>query len=228
VKRLVTAHHLPRRGFLVGVSVGAGSLALSACGKHVVGDEGVTPTEDLMREHGILRRVLGVYEASLARLGQTDLGVFAKAAEIVRRFVEDYHEKTEEEFLFPKFESAGKLVPLVTTLRKQHQRGRALTDEITNLCRSGGTGQAAVGDRIRAAVTAFAAMYRPHAAREDTVLFPAFRELVSEKEFESLGERFEEREHKLFGERGFEHTVTQVAELELAAGISDLDHFTPA
>ncbi|AHF17361.1 hypothetical protein NIASO_06125 [Niabella soli DSM 19437] len=30
-------------------------------------------------------------------------------------------------------------------------------------------------------------MYRPHEAREDTVLFPAFRKIVSRHEYDSLG-----------------------------------------
>jgi hypothetical protein len=36
-------------------------------------------------------------------------------------------------------------------------------------------------------------MYRPHEAREDTVLFPALREIVSEQEFGALGEDFEKK-----------------------------------
>jgi hypothetical protein len=56
----------------------------------------------------------------------------------------------------------------------------------------------------------FIRMYRPHAAREDTILFPALRTIVSEKEFYDLGEEFEEKEEKLFGEGGFEKIVAQV------------------
>jgi hemerythrin-like domain-containing protein len=36
------------------------------------------------------------------------------------------------------------------------------------------------------ALAAFNAMYRPHEAREDTVLFPAFRKIVSKNEYDSL------------------------------------------
>ena len=54
-------------------------------------------------------------------------------------------------------------------------------------------------------------MYRPHEAREDTVLFPAFRKIVPAKRIEELGEQFEKEEDRLFGEEGFEKTVDQVA-----------------
>ncbi len=71
-------------------------------------------------------------------------------------------------------------------------------------------------------------MYRPHAAREDTVLFPAFRELIGKGGYEELGEQFEDQEHRLFGEHGFADTVVQVAHLESTLGIADLAAFTPA
>ena len=75
---------------------------------------------------------------------------------------------------------------------------------------------------------AFIRMYRPHEAREDTVLFPAFHDLVGQKEYERLGEQFEDEEHKLLGEGGFEKAVAEVAPLEQALGIFDLAKFTPA
>ena len=69
-------------------------------------------------------------------------------------------------------------------------------------------------------------MYRPHAAREDTVLFPAFAELVGRAACRELGEQFEEREHALFGEHGFSDVVREVADLEQTLGIYDLARFT--
>jgi len=70
-------------------------------------------------------------------------------------------------------------------------------------------------------------MYNPHEAREDTVLFPAFRKLVRSSEFSALGEEFEEREHSLFGDDSFESMVDRVAAIEKRLGIFDLSQFTP-
>ena len=70
-------------------------------------------------------------------------------------------------------------------------------------------------------------MYRPHEAREDTVLFPALRQIVSKSEFDALGEEFEKKEHALFGEEGFEKIVDRVASIEKALGIYELSQFTP-
>jgi hemerythrin-like domain-containing protein len=70
-------------------------------------------------------------------------------------------------------------------------------------------------------------MYRPHKAREDTVLFPALHTLVSPEEYDRLGDVFEEREQKLFGKDGFERIVEEVTALEKKLGIYELSGFTP-
>jgi len=82
-------------------------------------------------------------------------------------------------------------------------------------------------DQLIHVLTQFNTMYRPHEAREDTVLFPAFRKIVSKNEYDSLGEEFEENEHKLFGKDGFDSMVNKVSEIEKTLGIYELSQFTP-
>jgi hemerythrin-like domain-containing protein len=194
-------------------------------------EQEVSANEDLMREHGVLERILLVYEASLARMAERDASppsLIVRAADITRRFIEDYHEKLEEEFLFPRFQSASPFVELVRTLRVQHERGRALTDELRRIAAAGAAVATQDAARLRDTIQVFIRMYRPHAAREDTILFPAFRKLVPGKQYAELGEQFEVKEHALFGADGFQAIVEQVAELEKALGIDDLNRFTPA
>src|SRR5438046_10376892 len=73
----------------------------------------------------------------------------------------------------------------------------------------------------------FIRMYNPHEAREDTVLFPAFRKIVSKNEYDALGEDFEKKEDELFGEEGFEKMVDKIAGIEKEMGIYDLGKLTP-
>jgi hypothetical protein len=70
-------------------------------------------------------------------------------------------------------------------------------------------------------------MYRPHESREDTVLFPALRTILTPKQVTDLGDKMEEDEHKVLGEMGFEKSVAQVEAIEKALGIYDLAQFTP-
>src|SRR5437763_15819937 len=99
-------------------------------------DEEVTPPEDLMREHGVLDRVLLVYEAGLRKFSSNedfDPALITQSAEIVRDFINNYHEKSEEEHVFPRFKAAGKMVDLVDTLLQQHHAGRRVTELILQL-----------------------------------------------------------------------------------------------
>jgi hemerythrin-like domain-containing protein len=193
-------------------------------------EEEVSPAEDLMREHGVLKRVLLVYGEGIRRLdaGQ-DLPpeAVADAADIIRTFIEDYHEKLEENFLFPRFRKANTLVDLVDVLIAQHQAGRRLTDQTMDLATLQAIKDPDRRKRLSDSLQAFIRMYNPHEAREDTVLFPAFRTIVTPHEYDALGEDFEKKEHELFGEDGFEKMVDRVAGIEKKLGIYELAQFTP-
>jgi hemerythrin-like domain-containing protein len=227
-----------RRQFLVtattlGVSAWAGAAATGAETKKAEAEnkeEDVSPGEDLMREHGILKRILLIYGDSLRKLrSNQDLPpeVLAHSAKIIRSFIEDYHEKLEEDFLFPRFRKAGKLVDLVRVLQEQHQAGRRLTDTTLRLATAAALKNVDDRKALAESLRLFIRMYSPHEAREDTVLFPAFHEIVTGHEYDALGDDFEKREHELFGKDGFEGMVDRVAEIEKLAGLYDLSQFTP-
>jgi hemerythrin-like domain-containing protein len=193
-------------------------------------EEEVAPPEDLMREHGVLKRVLLVYDEAIRRIdARQDLppDTVRNAAGIIRTFIEDYHEKLEEDYLFPRFEKARRLADLTQVLRAQHQAGRRVTEQITRLATAQTLKDPRTATTLSEAMHQFVRMYGPHEAREDTVLFPALRDIVSKQEFGALGEDFEKKEHALFGEDGFEKMVDRVASIEKALGIYDLAQFTP-
>src|SRR5262245_37645520 len=157
---------------VVGTIVRAASVGHAPNGKAKgKGEEDIGPGEDLMREHGVLRRVLLVYGEVGRRLdgaGNVDPGPIQRSALLIRTFIEDYHERQEEEVLFPRFERANKLVGLVRVLRAQHQAGRKVTERIRGLATAAGLKERAGRARLRDELVAFIRMYEPHAAREDT------------------------------------------------------------
>ena len=229
-----------RRRFLAATTaLGIGTLALPVApargddkpkdGKTDKPEEEVGATEDLMREHGVLNRILLIYEEGLRRLRNKEDAppdVFHKPATLVRKFVEDYHEKLEETFIFPEFVKAKKLADLVAVLKQQHEAGRKVTDVILRNADKDQFRKEDARKEVVRSCEAFVRMYRPHEAREDTVLFPALRKIVPAKRLKELGEQFEKEEDKLFDEEGFEKTVEQVAVLEKQLGIHDLSQFT--
>ncbi|HYK47853.1 MAG TPA: hemerythrin domain-containing protein [Parafilimonas sp.] len=220
--------HFVRTGLIAASGLTALQL-FSGCSSEEDEGQKVSPPEDLMQEHGLLNRILLIYDTCKSHLTNKTsfpIAALSSAANIIRKFVEDYHEKQEENYLFPRFQKANQLTDLVNVLLQQHQAGRKLTDQILQLTKSQ-TAADAESEKLIELISSFNAMYRPHEAREDTVLFPAFRKLVSKHEYDSLGEEFENNEHKLFGSDGFETMVNKVAEIEKGLGIYELSKFTP-
>ena len=183
-----------------------------------------------MKEHGVLNRCLLIYEEGMRRIDarqEIPPEVFSHTADLVRRFVEQYHEKNEEDHIFPVFVRAKKLTDLVDTLKTQHKAGRTVTTRILELSKPDRFRNESDRTQLVAACRAFIRMYRPHEAREDTVLFPALRTILSPKQVEALGDRMEANEKKILGDEGFERSVEQVAQIEKQLGINDLKRFTP-
>src|SRR4029453_9186160 len=125
-------------GILIAAS-GGGRAVKAFAKEEEKENEEVSPPEDLMREHGVLKRILLIYGEAIRRIENNEYlapGPLADSAKIIRQFVEDYHEKLEEDFLFPRFKKANKLVDLVAVLLQQHQAGRRLTDITIHLTTS--------------------------------------------------------------------------------------------
>jgi hemerythrin-like domain-containing protein len=233
--RLIDNRTAPNRRAWIGWSaaLALGSQALAQ--KRRTGEpeqaEEVSPAEDLMREHGVLKRALLIYREVIRRIDarqEIPPDAVANTARLIRNFVENYHEKLEEDYLFPRFRKANQQVELVNILYTQHQKGRTLTDRILHLAAADAMKDASQQQRLKEALHLFVRMYEPHEAREDTVLFPAFRKIVSEHEYDSLGEDFERKENQLFGGEGFEKNVEAVAAIEKRLGLYDLAQFTPS
>src|SRR5437764_2676811 len=113
-----------RRQFLLISAIAGSGLALTACGNKATLDRTertkdkdeqgaeVTATEDLMREHGVLRRALLVYAETGPKLRSDPSSIapdaLQKTAKLFRTFGEDYHEKKlEETYIFPAIVKAG-------------------------------------------------------------------------------------------------------------------------
>lgn len=216
-----------KKSMMLGILPGAGILA--SCKEKTAAE--VTPPEDLMREHGLLSRVLLIYDSCRLRLINHlafDFSVLENSAQVIRDFIEDYHEQQEEDFVFPHFERKNKFPELVKILRAQHLAGRTLTDKLLTYSKL--TENVISEDQRQKMINllyAFNLMYRPHKAREDTVLFPYLREIVKAKDFDEMGDKFEDREHKLFGDQGYEKMVEKVAGIEKLLAMEDLTLFTP-
>ena len=234
-------HDAARRKLVIGASAaGAGllltagnaGLVLAAQKGHGKGQEKeVGAVEDLMREHGVLRRALLVYVESVPKIranpGSIPADALTRTAKLFRSFGEDYHErKLEEAYIFPAIKKAGgPAAGYADVLKVQHDRGREVTEYILAVT---GKGVIGMGDAepLARALESFVLMYQNHAAREDTIVFPAWKEALSERQLHEMGDKFEEIERQQFGKDGFEDAVSQIGQIEQALGLADLAQFT--
>lgn len=194
----------------------------------------ISPIEDLMREHGVLKRLLLIYRDIISRLsGEKTCDPFLiysatfNTTNIAQKFIEEYHQVLEENYIFPKFLQNQQNIQLIQTLLKQHNAARFLTAMVLQLLASQFINSTAQHFQLAYLLSLYIRMYEPHSAREDTVVFPAFHNIVSEEMFKEFGSKFEEIEEQKFGENGFQSIVQQIAQIEQALGIYDLGQFTP-
>jgi hemerythrin-like domain-containing protein len=192
----------------------------------------VTATEDLMREHGVIRRALLVYYEVIPKLrqnpGSVDAAALRDTARLFRTFGEDYHERMlEEQHIFPLIRKQGtELKGYADVLTAQHQRGREVTDYVLAVT-NGGKISAAHAEPLAKVFETFVLMYQNHAAREDTIVFPAWKRNFTDKQLDEIGDQFEDIEHKMFGKDGFEAAEKKISGIEQVLGFADLAQFTP-
>lgn len=231
-----------RRRFLIAAgSAGAGLLITAAeprvarAAKRAKQKKGkekeVGAVEDLMREHGVIRRALLVFRESGAKLraasGTIDPHAIAQTAKLFRSFGEDYHErKLEEAHIFPALRKVGgPAAAYVDVLIVQHNRGREIIDYVLAVAGKGAIGSSDAEPLARV-FDSLDLMYANHAAREDTIVFPAWKNIFSEGQLREIGDKFEDIERAQFGKDGYEDAVTQIGQIEQALGLADLAQFT--
>lgn len=187
--------------------------------------------EDLMREHGVLRRCILAFRACAGKLrmepGDVDASALNDAAKLFRSFGEDYHEKKlEEAHIFPRVRRVVSGADAsVSVLLAQHVRGREITDYILSVT-GGAHITTADSEPLARAFDAFEVMYANHTAREDTIVFPAWKEQLSAAELAEMGNLFETIERAEFGGDGFDDAVKRIAVIEDKLELKNLAQFT--
>jgi hemerythrin-like domain-containing protein len=232
------AHNVDRRQCIAvvgaaAIGLGSGSIEVRASEREKDAEQEteVQAAEDLMREHGVLRRALLVYSEAGARIERSGndvpVAVLGDTAALFRTFGEEYHERAlEEKHVFPPLITrGGTIAATAKTLAAQHHRGREITDYITAIARKGRIGAADAGPFAHT-LAGFVRMYEHHAAIEDTVIFPAWKAAISAAQYDELSEQFEDLEHRMFGKDGFEDALGRIARIEQAFGLDDLAALT--
>jgi hypothetical protein len=224
-----------RRRLILGTAAIASTLvalpALAQTGSVTKTDIQKSPMsagERLMRDNALTSRILLLYTAAERRLTQgedLESGIFTQSAEVMRDFVHGYHEKVEEDDVFPIFKKTGRMVELVTALENQHAAGHQLTDKI--LAAAPGIANSDQRKALTDAMHATVTLYGPSLARESTDLLPTLRSVMTPSELDALAQTLEKAEGEKLGAEGFDKAAKKVEAIEKKLGTYDLSQFTP-
>ncbi len=191
----------------------------------------ISPVESLLKEHGLLERLLLIYKASFEQtktLAPFHTDPLRKAIEIMEQYIENFHEKIEEE-VFSIFEKKNVQVALIKQLRMQH----LIAQQITKLIKELLDNETIVRNvkklqEISQLLQMFIVMYGVHEAHENTELFPLLYDIMTQGEINKLAKKIDDLEKKLFGTNGFMKVLQKVIAIEKQLGIYDISQYTPS
>jgi len=198
----------------------AGAAAVSASSSNYT----IPAVETLMRGHGLLLRALIIYDNIKDRINKGDkveVSWVDKSVDVFHRYLEEFHEHTEEKFVFAPLEKAKLHFDSIQELKVQHGTGYELNKRISQFAKDG-----KLGPDLAKSLNDFVVMYRHHAAWEDTVIFPAFDSLEGAKTLGEIAEQVTADEKRIIGDSGFESFIKQLAEIEKEMGIFQLSSST--
>lgn len=220
---------LSRRKFIaLAGSAGAGIIAAGCSSSDKIKEEG-TAIELLDRQHGLLHRSVSILEEVRGGMdARMDLPpeIIQGTVEVIRRFLVDFHQKVEDKHLFPAFEAAKKMGGLIGVLREQHEAGTQLVEVLRQLAAGFSAKDLEKRRTMASGIHKLSRMYRAHADREDTVLFPVFRQVVTPKAYDLVNAEVRKAEIQAGGMSAYEEAVQKLSGYENMLGIGDLSAFT--
>ena len=180
-----------------------------------------------MTEHGVLSRILSIYD-EIASLFEKNLNdpdnCLERTAWLVQGYVQGEHERVEELLVFPALSKTGVERQLISVLVEQHKIGGDITDAIFQGLK-GKQQTSSKKESLAKFCRAYSRMFRPHAAREDTVVYPALRKVMSADEFVEFSDKVHRLETKMQAV-DIENIVKEIQSIEKALGIDDLAYYS--
>jgi hemerythrin-like domain-containing protein len=151
--------------------------------------------EDLSHEHELIRRMISVMEALIVDLRSGTPGIaddLKEAIRFVRGFADKCHHGKEERLLFPLIASKNQTVANmpVRILTSEHDAGRTLIKDLEDAVTAMEAGDERASARAAQALTLYTRMLRKHIDKEEDVVFPLARTLITAEEADLLAEQF--------------------------------------
>lgn len=160
------------------------------------------PTDDLMNEHRVIERMLGILTKASNRLekGQDiNPGLYVGAVDFLKNFADKCHHTKEEKLLFEKMMErgvSGEVGPIAVMMR-EHQDGRAHVKSLDKLSKEKMSKTTREG--LIKSSRAYVDLLSKHIQKEDNVLYPLANQILDKEDQKELEKGFEEVEEKVMG-----------------------------
>ena len=160
------------------------------------------PTDDLMNEHRVIERMLGILTEANNRLekGQDiDPKLYIDAVDFLRNFADKCHHSKEEKLLFEKMMErgvSGEVGPIAVMMR-EHQDGRAHVKSLDKLSKEKMSKTTREG--LIKSSRAYVDLLSRHIQKEDSVLYPLANQILDKDDQKELEEGFERVEKEIMG-----------------------------
>jgi len=143
--------------------------------------------DELMGEHRAIERMLSVLGSIATRLERNEAVSAEDLQEILeflQVFADGCHHAKEEDLLFPAMEQAG--MPRnqgpIGVMLDEHVVGRGYVRAMARAVEAYAQGEAAAGREIARNANGYVALLSGHIQKEDQILYPLARRMLSEQE----------------------------------------------
>ena len=176
-------------------------------------------TQTLSDEHQTILRVLACVETLVEDEAHANepVATFTSIVDFLRTYADKLHHGKEEALLFPAMESNGMPAEQGPTavMRLEHEEGRALVRQMSEVCEGDGFSVAAFGVPGMQFVT----LLRGHIGKEDNILFPMAERMLKESQLSQLANAYAATEARDFEPDVHEHYESWARELAGRLGV---------
>ena len=174
-------------------------------------------TDALEHEHRTIEkivRVMGVLVDELAENRDIDDDVLRDLCQFLQVYGHQCHHGKEESYLFPMLESHG--VPEegcpLGALRHEHERSRALTQELVQASAEYAANRHHSSSALSEVLRNLAQFYPAHIWKEEYLLFPLARKVLSEEDDQHLLREFRSVESDIYSyaHESYEQLATEL------------------
>lgn len=186
-----------------------------------------TAIQELMDDHTVILRMLGVMEGMCRRLGDGGSLEYAdldSALDFIAVYADHTHHGKEEDYLFTAMERAGfprDGGPLAVMLH-EHRQGREFVQALRLAAKGLKEGTPSAAKDAMNAATGYAQLLAHHILKENNILYPMAMSALPEEQWETMKADFARIEAERMGPKkraGYEALVARLETLYPPSGI---------